>query len=48
MIRRMTALFLTLLLLAPLFTRGEELAELDAYVDRAFEAAKTVGGSLSS
>ena len=46
MIRRMTALLLTLLLLAPLFTRGEELAELDAYVDRAFEAAKTVGGSL--
>ena len=35
MIRRMTALLLTLLLLAPLFTRGEELAELDAYVDRA-------------
>lgn len=46
MIRRMTALLLTLLLLAPLITRGEELAQLDAYVDRAFGAAKTVGGSL--
>ena len=46
MLRRMTALFLTLLLLAPLLTRGEELAELDAYVDSAFKASKTVGGSL--
>ena len=46
MLRRMTALFLILLLLAPLFTRGEELAELDAYVDSAFKASKTVGGSL--
>ena len=30
MIRRMTALFLTLLLLAPRSTRGEEVGELDA------------------
>ena len=46
MIRRTTALFLILLVLVPLFTRAEEQSSLDAYVDRAFKAAKTVGGSL--
>lgn len=46
--RRFTALFLCLLLLLPSLSLAdvEAITELDAYVDQAFRAAKTVGGSL--
>ena len=46
MIRRLTALLLSLLMLTPVFSLAEEADETDSYVDRAFKEAKTVGGSL--
>ncbi len=46
MIRRLIALLLTLLALNPTSNTASEANELDSYVDQAFHAARTVGGSL--